>query len=238
MIIEPELFIVESGPVTLGLPACAESAKIQHRWSTGITAQVPRFSIARYAVTMREFTEFISATGYSGPPELEEERFKAPDQPAVGLSWNDADAYARWLAGATGKPYRLPSDAEWEKAARGGLNGRLYPWGDDPPTGRACYGLNKEKGHPRPVGSFAPNGYGLYDMVGNIWQWCSDLYTETSAIDKPVNTPTNRPASENRVLRGGSFMTEDPAYLWCAYRHEDPPDLRHACLGMRLVMSL
>ena len=85
------------------------------------------------------------------------------------------------------------------------------------------------------VGSFKPNGYGLYDMVGNIWQWLADLYVDV-AQDLPTNTPTDKPAEINRVLIGGSFMSGDTGLLWVAYRHEDPPDLRHRCLGFRLAL--
>lgn len=238
MLIQPTMVVVEAGEVVLGTPAPTHDVKVQHAWPVGVAVNVARFAVASHALTVREFRQFMNATGYSGPADIDQPRFNLPEQPALGLSWDDAAAYARWLADLTGKRYRLPSDAEWEKAARGGLQGKLFPWGDSAPANRCCFGLNKENGHPVPVGTYAANGYGLYEMVGNVWQWCQDLYTESVATDKPTNTPTGRRAQENRVLRGGSFMTEDPNYLRCAYRHEDPPDLRHACLGMRLAMDV
>jgi formylglycine-generating enzyme required for sulfatase activity len=238
MAIEPEMTVIEAGDVVLGTPPRPPEVEMQHDWPVGVKVHVKRFAMARHAVTVREFQQFIAASGYSGPPQLDEPRFNVPQQPAVGLSWNDAVAYARWLADVTGKRYRLPSDAEWEKAARGGLEGKLFPWGDESPVDRCCFGLNKETGHPVSVGSYSPNGFGLYQMVGNVWQWCQDLYIDSPAKDPPTNTPTGKPARENRVLRGGSFMTEDSNYLRCAYRHEDPPDLRHSCLGMRLAMDV
>lgn len=235
---EPEMAVIDAQEVVLGLPARPANVQMQHDWPVGVKVRVERFAIARYAVTVREFRGFLEATGYDPPAELSQPRFDVSAQPAVGLSWNDAIAYARWLGEVTGKRYPLPSDAEWETAARGGLTGKLYPWGDEPPAGRSCFGLDKLTGHPVKVGTYPANGYGLHEVVGNVWQWCEDLYIRSSATDRPISTPTARPADENRVLRGGSFMTEDANYLRCAYRHEDPPDLRHACLGMRLACSI
>ena len=82
--------------------------------------------------------------------------------------------------------------------------------------------------------SYAPNGYGLYNMAGNAWAWCRELWAEVSE-DPPLNTPTGQDARINRVLRGGSFMS-NVEMLHCAYLHEDPPDLQHVCLGMRLAL--
>jgi len=153
--------------------------------------------------------------------------------PVCGVSWEDAEHYCDWLSSVTATTYRLPSIIEWEKAARGGLVGKRFPWGNEDPSGRCCFGRSAEAA-PEPVGTYSPNGYGLYDMVGNIWQWLSDYYVDV-ASDEPLNTPTGRQAKENRVLVGGSFMTPSTDPLWVAYRHEDPPDLRHRCLGFRVA---
>ena len=155
--------------------------------------------------------------------------------PATGLSWYMVNHYSEWLSKKTGKRYKLPSAVEWEKAARGGLVGKLFPWGNESPNNKCCFGL-EETDTPSTVGAYKPNGYGLYDMAGLVWEWCEDLYLDC-AEDEPKNSPTGKSPKVNRVLRGGSYMTPREEFLYCAYLHEDPPDLAHVCLGMRLVVK-
>jgi formylglycine-generating enzyme required for sulfatase activity len=179
------------------------------------------------------------------------------DHPVVHVSWFDAVAYAKWA----GK--QLPTEAEWEFAARGGLENKLYVWGDDKPTdtsihanlwqGEFPYRNTKADGYERtsPVKAFAPNGYGLYDMSGNVWQWCSDwyqvnLYRQRAGKEVIVN-PTGpeksfdprQPYSPLRVQKGGSFLCND------AYCTRYRPSARHGCtpdtgmshIGFRCVLS-
>ena len=234
--IEPVMITIPTCTFSMGVPAPPADAKIRHPWSGPRNMQLRSFAIAQTHVTVREYIAFLNATQEPIPDHLGKPNFSSPDQPVTNTSWEDAIAYARWLADITGQPYRLPTDTEWECAARGGLARRLFPWGDEPATGRACMGRSEDDG-PMPAISFAANGFSLHNMVGNVWQWCSDLYVDV-ATDSPVNNPTGKDPSINRVLRGGSYMTSDPIFLWCAYRHEDPPDLRHACLGFRLAKDL
>jgi len=188
--------------------------------------------LSRHPVTNAEYRQYIGGTRADAPSHMNQPGFDRDDQPVVGVSWNDASAYCRWLAAQTGLPCRLPSDPEWEYAARGDRGGTLYPWGDDLSPDHACYdGLDG----PAPVGNYAPNGFGLFDMVGNVWEWCLDRFNGVATRSHAVNTPTGRTPTDNRCLRGGSFLTDNPLNLRIAYRHEDPMDLRHECIGFRVA---
>jgi formylglycine-generating enzyme required for sulfatase activity len=146
--------------------------------------------------------------------------------PVVHVAWEDAAAYAKWA------DKRLPTEAEWECAARGGLDRKRYVWGDEEPEAGGTYRCNKWQGdfphrntaadgHPRtaPVGSFPPNGYGLYDMAGNVWEWCADWYRPDSYTKSAKRDPTGpessydpdepNPTLPKRVQRGGSFLCSD-----------------------------
>ncbi len=232
--IEPEMVTIPAGEVTLGAPACPAEYLSEHRWVGPRQVRIEAFQIARHCVTRAEYELFVTDSQHPAPVDWEDSTLQNPRQPVCGISAEDADAYCQWLSDKTGKAYRLPRADEWEKATRGGLQGKRFPWGDEPAEGRCCHGRG-DTGAPMPVGSFEPNGFGLFDMAGNVWQWLADLYVDI-AEDPPTNTPTGKPAEINRVLVGGSFMTGNTEPLWVAYRHEDPPDLRHRCLGFRLAL--
>jgi len=171
------------------------------------------FYMDKYEVTNAQYRKFMEATGHREPEDWDNDVFNQPDQPVVGVSWNDAVAYTKWV----GK--RLPTEKEWEYAARGGLVGQcLYPWGDKEPDGSQGNYADKnadqilrqmdktfdwadmtiDDGYAwcAPVGSYPPNGYGLYDMAGNVCEWCQDVYNEN---------PSGPSRGEIRVLRGGSW---------------------------------
>ena len=166
------------------------------------TVYVDAFYMDKYEVTNAQYRKFIDATGYRAPRYWSGSRYNAPDQPVVGVSWHDAAAYAKW----SGK--RLPTEAEWEKAARGGLPGKKYPWGDSIGHDDANYSGTGGKDHwsgTSPVGSFSANGYGLYDMAGNVWEWCSDWYDSSYYANSPSRNPVGPGSGQSRVLRGGSW---------------------------------
>lgn len=237
-IADPKTVIIPGGPVTLGVPDFPHDSKLPHRWQKR-TVDVPAFRIAKYAVTVGEYLAFGRATHYAIAPELgTDARFQDPLAPTAFASWIDAARYAQWLARETGKPYRLVRDAEYEKAARGGLDGKLFPWGDDAPEGHCDW--NNANGAPRPVGSFAPNGYGLHDMAGSMWSWCEECYEQiASDPSKMCYADTQiRDLRLNPICRGGSYKSADPTVLKCAYRHEDPVDGRFDCIGFRLALSI
>ena len=186
------------------------------------------FMIDKYEVTMGQYKKFAQATGRSLPDWVK--RLAPTDlHPAVGLSWEDANAYAKWA----GK--RLPTEAEWEKAARGGLVGKTYPWGDEPPDERCNYG--KKYNRLLPVGSFAPNGYGLYDMAGNAWEWCADWHSENYYKLSPKSNPKGPESGINRVLRGGSWSSDEDK-LRCSARSEEIPTFRNHNFGFRCAKDV
>jgi formylglycine-generating enzyme required for sulfatase activity len=156
----------------------------------------------------------------------------------VDVSWRDAVAYAAWLAQLTGQPWRLPTEAEWEKAARydpATRASRVYPWGDTFDQSRANTS-GSGRGTTTPVDSY-PGGAspcGAQDMAGNVWEWTSSLYK-----NYPYNVGDGREradATDNRVLRGGSWLN-DPASSRAAYRLDDDPSLAGADVGFRVVVA-
>ncbi|MBI3881673.1 MAG: formylglycine-generating enzyme family protein [Verrucomicrobia bacterium] len=179
--------------------------------------------------------------------------------PVVHISWFDAVAYAKWKSEKTGKPHRLPTEAEWEYAARGGLAKKEFVWGDEfKPGGKMLANIwqgrfpnqnTMEDGFrfTAPVGSFAPNGLGLHDMAGNVWEWCADWYLPDyyakAAAKNPQGPDTsydpNEPGTPKRVQRGGSYLCTD---LYCgAYRPstrmKTSPDTGLSHSGFRVVRA-
>ncbi|MBI1917365.1 MAG: SUMF1/EgtB/PvdO family nonheme iron enzyme [Planctomycetes bacterium] len=238
MPIEPEMVVIPAGPVTLGVPDCPDDTQ-PHRWAR-TRVDVPAFAIARYAITVREYLTFAGESGYAISELLRTDpRFADPRAPAAFISWIDAVRYTQWLSRMTGKPYRLVRDAEYEKASRGGFEGLRFPWGDEPPEGRAD--IANPDGAPRPVGSFAPNGYGLHDMVGSVWSWCEECYDQVVRHDRAklyYDDTLLKDPRLNPICRGGSFKTGNVTWLHCAYRHEDPVDGRFDCIGLRVALSV
>ena len=155
--------------------------------------ELDAFYMDRHEVTIGRFRQFVNQSGYNYPDHLWNKVAQyspTDDHPMVRLSGDDAAAYASWA----GK--RLPTEAEWEYAARGRLVGKRYPWGNEISRDYANYsvtgGADRWSGQTAPVGSFKPNGYGLYDMAGNVWEWCADWYDENyyrNSRNSPVNNP-------------------------------------------------
>jgi formylglycine-generating enzyme required for sulfatase activity len=185
-------------------------------------------------VTNAQYAPFVQAT-FRTPGHWEARkppRGKA-DHPVVNVSWDDAVAYCDWLAGVTGKPYRLPSEAEWEKGARG-TDGRIYPWGDEWDAGR-CNTEEAGVGDTTPVGAY-PRGrspYGLLDMTGNVWEWTRSLY-KGYPYD-PEDGREDLDASGNRAWRGGCWLNVR-RNVRCAVRIIGRPGSFLDRVGFRVVL--
>ncbi len=202
------------------------------------TVDIKSFYIDEHEVTVEEFARFAAATnyrtdaekfGWSGVFDMKTGEWKRadnanwrypegekvaanPNEPVVQISWNDANEYAKWAK------KRLPTEAEYEYAARGGLVGKTYSWGDElNPNGKPAanwwQGTFPDKNTNEdgfisraPVKSFAPNGYGLYDMTGNVWEWNADWYADDFYKKSPKENPTGAKTGDERVIRGGSFL--------------------------------
>lgn len=228
----PPMVMIPAGEFTLGEPECPPGNGLCHPWHTETGVRVNPFRMARYPVTNAEYRAYLQRHDAPRPSHIDTPGFDRDDQPVVGISWRDATAYCAWLTSVCATTVRLPSDTEWEYAARGGRAGTIFPWGDAWSTDCAA---RSEHQKPASIGLASPNGFGLCDMVGSVWQWCRDRFNDRAQLSRAVNTPTGRPPEENRCLRGGSFLTTNPLHLWIAYRHEDPEDLRHECIGFRIA---
>jgi sulfatase modifying factor 1 len=220
---------------------------------------VGRFAIGKYDVTRGEFASFVAATGYR-TPGCEPEHVLAPpyaqtdNYPATCVNWSDAQAYISWLSAKTGKSYRLPTEAEWEYAARAGTTTPWF-WGND--AARECGfanggDLSMKDGMPdhsgtdlcrdgyafaSPVGSFRPNGWGLYDMAGNVWQWVADCWHETYDGAPSDGSAWTIDACDKRDLRGGAWNM-NAYHVRSANRNFLDPAIRSDRIGFRLARTL
>ena len=200
--------------------------------------QLDAFYMDVHEVTVGQFREFVQQSGYKYGGNWDSVARYSPgdDYPMVNVSWNEATAYAKWA----GK--RLPTEAEWEYAARGGLVGKRYSWGDDESLARDYANYDGTDGKDKweycsPVGSFAANGYGLYDMAGNVWEWCQDWYDGDYYSSSPATNPPGPDTGTLRVLRGG-FWNLSTLSLRVAYRNYRNPTYRSYNYGFRCVSGL
>ncbi len=208
---------------------------------------VGAFAIGQHPVTVTEYACAVRAEAVREPPEsarvnweLQQNTWSGSENPVTCVSWNDALAYVRWLAKATGQLWRLPTEAEWEKAARG-TDGRTYPWGNAFPVGST---FNTAQCNTREFGRFRlssvgdfPNGespYHVQDMAGNVWEWTSSLLMPYPFQEDDGRESLN--STENRVRRGGSFGN-DAYRARSAYRAGDRPDKFYNTVGFRLAYA-
>ena len=194
------------------------------------TVRLDEFWIGKYPVTVAQFAAFVRATEYAC--ECRDDPLKQ-QHPATYVSWNDANAFCEWASGLTRHPLRLPTEAEWEKAARGS-DGRPYPWGRRQPDPTLC-NFKDNVGDSTPVHKYSPQGHspcGCADMAGNAYEWVADWYAREYYAHAPCDNPKGPTSGVYRVLRGG--CSHDERYdVRASYRYFDCPEYRFSFVGFR-----
>ena len=237
----PEMVVVPAGSFTMGSPESELGRDGNESPQHTVTFANP-FAVGRFVVTFDEWD--ACAKDHGCRTDLDDQRWGRGRRPVINVSWNDAKVYVAWLSKKTGQPYRLLSEAEYEYATRAGTQ-TAFPWGDRDLPGKANCRLCKTPWSPvetAPVGSFAANTFGLYDMVGNVWHWVEDCYhrnyhhspDDGSAWTSPVGAACDL----QRSIRGGSWKSLQPAQLRSAIRFSQGIDKREKDQGFRVARTL
>lgn len=196
---------------------------------------VSGFRIAPTTVTRTEYQEFLEVTGHPEPRDWANPQFAGAKQPAVGMNWFDAVAYCDWISERLGELRRLPTEAEWERACRGGTDDSEYAWGNDSPAALSYFQGEWEA--PRRVADWQPNPYGLFNMGDNVHEWCRDWFSADYYAQSPEIDPIGPESGTRRVSRGGSWRHLVKASR-AAHRSSLPPQFRYTDYGFRLASSL
>jgi sulfatase modifying factor 1 len=195
---------------------------------------VDAFELATEPVTCEEYARFLEGTGHE-PPREWATALSGPGLPVVGVSWTDCEAYCAWRT-AAGDPVRLPTEAEWERAARGGHEGLRYPSGDEIP-GWIPNGGRGPLAAPWPVTLGEPNAFGLYGIAANIHEWCADWYAAGYYASAPERDPAGPPNGIRRASRGGSWR-HAVTISTCSTRSRLDPTFRYTDYGFRVARQL
>jgi formylglycine-generating enzyme required for sulfatase activity len=245
-----ELALIPPGAFLMGSPPDeADRGKDEQQHEVEITRA---FGLGVHPVTVGQFAAFAQAAGHR-QTDWQAPGFSQDDRhPVVGVSWNDARAFCAWLTKSdSGHVYRLPTEAEWEYACRGGAP-EAYPFhvgeplhclsstpanfGGDYPYGGAAQGPDDLQ-RTTPVGSYPPNGWGLYDLHGNVWEWCADWSGNGYYPQSPRQDPPGPPTGSYRVIRGGNWLS-DGQHCRSAFRSGYVPTFRNNYLGFRVALVL
>jgi formylglycine-generating enzyme len=222
--------VIPEGWFSMGSGTGQDGEKPVHRvW-------VDSFAMAAAQVTVSEYAHFLQATGSPPPPYWGEPDFVHPQQPVVAVSWFDATAYCVWLSAFCEATYRLPTEAEWERAARGGHEAGEFPWGSEPPMSRPGYHARWQHG-PEPVRQSPPNAYGLFEMCENVHEWCSDWFAAGYYAVAPERNPQGPEQGSRKASRGGSWRHQIKIAR-CSARSSIPPEFHYADYGFRVVREV
>jgi formylglycine-generating enzyme required for sulfatase activity len=258
----PELALIPAGEFLMGSDDAEEDERPVH------PVDVDDVFIGVQPVTNAEYARFVRDTGHRAPAMYEPplvvsaggaERERTFRQEGAKFAWNggeppddradhpvtlvrydDATAYCAWLSAVSEKPFRLPTEAEWEKAARGGVESKRYPCGDRLDRDRANFLVDPamKSGHgTTPCRTYPPNAYGLYDVAGNVWEWVSDWYDPRYYTQSPARNPKGPATGQLRLIRGGGWPVADVRMLSCSHRHKVPPDTYSYAIGFRVACS-
>jgi formylglycine-generating enzyme required for sulfatase activity len=185
------------------------------------------YYVGKYEVTQAQYLLVMGMTPG---------KFKGSDRPVEAVTWNDATEFCRRLVHQTGKTVRLPTEAEWEYACRAGSTTRFCFDESDGPLGDYAWYISNSGRKTHPVGGKRPNAWGLYDMHGNVWEWCADWYDEGYYANSPRENPSGPTNGDSRVLRGGGWYGNGNNCR-TAYRHWNGPTNRNYNIGFRVVVS-
>ena len=228
---EPVLVSIPAGWFLMGSESGQDCERPIHRvW-------IDSFLLAATQVTNAEYGRFLRASSAQAPPFGRHANFNHPQQPVAGVCWHEALRYCDWLSAQTGRRFRLPTEAEWECAARGGLEQKQFPWGDEPPQALPNYSRRWQNG-PEPVAQYPPSGFGVYDIGDNVHEWCSDWYDPNYYAIAPERNPRGpeqcpmKPA--RKASRGGSWRHHIKVAR-CSARSSIPPEFQYADYGLRVA---
>lgn len=221
----PEVVAIPGGRFSMGSSdGRADEAPVHE-------VELSAFSIGRTPVTRAQYAPFLAATGTCPPPWWADPAFAAPGQPVVGVTWFEAVAFAEWLGRAHGGGWRLPTEAEWERAARGGLEQAPTAWGASLPEGEVPSGRLDA---PWAVGLGTANAYGVHDITTVVHEWCLDWYSPEFYAASPLRDPRGPGEGARKASRGGSWRHR---VRWSSPsgRSSLPPEYRYADYGFRVV---
>ena len=227
---QPSLLAIPKGWFQMGSEAGQDNERPVHRvW-------VDAFLLAACQVTNADYALYLGATEAPPPPTWNDADLNHPQQPVVSVSWFETVKYCEWLSATRFRSFRLPTEAEWERAARGGVEGKLFPWGDEPPQSRPDY-ERRWKTAPEPVATQKPNAYGLYDISENVHEWCRDWFQADYYKNSPDRNPKGPETGERKTSRGGSWRHHIKISR-CAARASIPPAFQYADYGFRVACDL
>ncbi len=192
------------------------------------------FEIASSSVTRSEFARFLADANLPEPSGWNDPWFQNADQPVVGVSWFAAISYCEWLSKSHNQSYGLPTEAQWEKACRGGVEGAEYAWGDEPPSAFEYFAGTWKA--PKAVAQWRPNGYGLHNMGDNVHEWCLDWYSADYYASSPDRNPQGPETGTRRASRGGSWRHQIKASR-AAHRSSLPPEYCYLDYGFRICRN-
>ncbi len=227
---------IPAGPFTMGTYPTGMRKTDPEEPQRSVT--LDSYAIGIYHVTNMQYAQFVQETDYQQPMYWGDDRFNLQDCPIVGVSWYDANNFMEWLNNLTDANYRLPSEAEWEKAARG-TDGREYPWGnvwDADRTNTAESGLKKLVS----VGSYSEgiSPFGCYDMAGNAYDWCSDWFHIETYKHAPADNPMGAVDGRRKVIRGGSWQPRGEYASRCANRAAKEPANSSHNVSFRIAIDI